>query len=89
MKTSILRLPPLTLDAAQQLAAHNARTTHMPWHVAIDDHGDYVVCDDADVRTWRLERVVYSVEPEAVYLQVAVCFTCGGDGDCPDCEVSV
>lgn len=66
-RQSILRNPPLTLADAQALAAHNARTLHLPWHVAIDDRGDYVVCDDADVRTWRLERVVWSVEPEMVY----------------------
>lgn len=66
-RTSILRLPTLTLDAAQAQAAHNARTLHLPWHVAIDDYGDYVVCDDDDVRAWRLDRVVWSVEPEMVY----------------------
>lgn len=66
-RTSIPRNPPLTLDAAQALAADLARNMHLPWHVALDDRGDYVVCDDADVRTWRLEQVVWSVEPEMVY----------------------
>lgn len=67
MRVSILRNPPLALAAAQALAAHNARTLHLPWHVAIDNYGDYVVCDDAGVNVWELDQVVWSVEPEAVY----------------------
>jgi ribosomal protein L39E len=87
-RVSILHNPPLTLDAAQQLAADLARNRHIPAHVVLDTYG-YIICDDEDVRVWRLDQVVWSCEPEAVYQLAPACITCGDDGDCPDCEVAV
>jgi hypothetical protein len=63
---SILHNPPLTLDAAQQLAADLARNMHLPAHV-VNDGGRLIICDDEDVRVWQLTQVVWSVEPESVY----------------------
>lgn len=65
-RVSILHNPPLTLADAKDHAAGLARNMHIPAHVVLDN-GRYVICDDNDVRAWRLKQVVYSVEPEDVY----------------------